>query len=189
VQVNDSNRRRRSIGRLGLACLVLQLALAPNIGIADGRINFALVFAAYVALTTGGRTGVLCGFLGGLAFDLCTTGPFGLMTLLLTVGSFVLGMEDRNRIAEDLSGSITIFLIVSFIVTLIYHLAMFLVGQASSFYDVFVLRTLPTFGLTAVAFLPFALVGSHGSGAPLSSIRGGAGSVRRRPGKFDLGNL
>lgn len=99
MQVKDSNKNKRSIGWLALACLVLQLAVAPNFGIGNGRINFALIFSAVVALTIGGRTGVLCGFLAGFVFDLSTTGPVGLMALLLTVSSFQMGMECRNRLS------------------------------------------------------------------------------------------
>ncbi len=192
MQVNDSNRNRRSIALLALGCLVLQLALAPNFALGNGRINFALVFAAYMALTIGGRTGVACGFLAGLAFDLCTTGPVGLMSLLLTVASFAMGMEERNRLAEDPSGSVVLFLLAAAATTLAYHLAMFLVGQASSLFDVLFLRTLPTLLLSAVAFLPFAYVGSRSGGSPLS-LGGGSRGLHGRKGKgggrFDLGSL
>jgi len=42
MQVKDSNKNKRSIGWLALACLVLQLAVAPNFGIGNGRINFEI---------------------------------------------------------------------------------------------------------------------------------------------------
>jgi rod shape-determining protein MreD len=182
MQVNDSNRNRRHILLLALLCLVLQIAISPNVGIGDGRANFALVFAAYVALTIGGRTGVLCGFLSGLVYDLSTTGPIGLMALLLTVASFVLGMEDRNRLGEDPSGSVVIFLITCAATLAAYHLAMLLVGQSSSFVDVMVLRWAPTLLLTVIAFLPFAYVGAHAGGSPLS-----LGGGKRSRGKLGSG--
>ena len=189
MQVNDTNRNKRSIGWLALLCLVLQLAVAPNMGIGNGRINFALIFAGIVALTIGGRTGVICGFLGGLVFDLSTTGPVGLMALLLTVASFVMGIEVRNRLVEDYAPSIVVFLIHCFIVSLVYHLAMFLVGQADSVYDVFVLRTLPTFILTSVAFIPFAYFYSRGRGNGPSLGTGGRGSHAKKGAKYSLGKL
>ena len=79
MRVADKNRDRRDTLTLALVCMVCQLALAPNIGIGNGRANFALVFTACVAFNAGGRRGVLAGFFAGLVFDLSTTGPVGLM--------------------------------------------------------------------------------------------------------------
>ena len=44
MQVADKNRDRRGTLVLAIVCAVLQLALAPNIGIGNGRANFALIF-------------------------------------------------------------------------------------------------------------------------------------------------
>lgn len=190
MQVKDSNRNKRSIGWLALACLVLQLAVAPNFGIGNGRINFALIFSAVVALTIGGRTGVLCGFLAGVVFDLSTTGPVGLMALLLTVSSFQMGMECRNRLSEDLGPSVILFAIHALVVSLVYHLAMLVVGQASSAFDVIVLRMLPTFFLTVLAFAPFAYIYSRGGGNGLDLGRKSArGGHAKHGSKYSLGKL
>ena len=54
MQVADRNRDIRTIVVLAVVCLVLQLALAPNVGLGNGRANFALVFCACVALSRGG---------------------------------------------------------------------------------------------------------------------------------------
>ncbi|EUB32905.1 rod shape-determining protein MreD [Olsenella uli] len=188
MRVNDSGKNRRDIGWMGLACLVLQLALAPNITVANGHINFAIVFAGIVALSYGGPTGVLCGFLSGLVFDLCSTGPIGLMALLLTISSFVLGIENRNRLSDDSSGALVVYLISTFATILVYHLVMLLFGQAGSFVDAFVLRALPTFALTAAAYLPAAYLLSHSHGSGLQ-LGGGATSLRSRHGggRYSLG--
>ncbi len=181
MQVADSNKRRRDSLRLALACFVLQLAVAPNIGIGNGHINFALVFCAIVSLTTGGRWGVLCGFFSGLVFDLCSTGPIGLMALLLTIGSFVMGMECRNRLVEDHSAAIVLFFVVCAFVVIAYQLTMLLVGDAHSFADVLFLRALPTAALTSVVFLLVA----HLMGGGNRSKRG----VGKHGGKYDLGRM
>ena len=81
MQVADRNREARTTVVLAVACLVLQLALAPNLALGNGRANFALVFAACVALTKGGQRAVISGFVAGLVFDLSTTGPVGLMAV------------------------------------------------------------------------------------------------------------
>ena len=51
MQVTDRNARRRITVILAVVCCVLQLALAPNVGIGNGRINFMLVLAACIALS------------------------------------------------------------------------------------------------------------------------------------------
>lgn len=185
MQVNDTNRNRRGMLVLGLACLLLQLALAPNVGIGNGRINFALIYAALVALMVGGRTGVISGFFAGLVFDLSTTGPIGLMALLLTVMASVLGLEERNRLADGLPQTLTTFGVASLAVVFVYHLMMLFVGQATDLGDVLLLRTLPTFALTFVAFIPFAyfLCRSSEGGS------GGGLRRRRRGGRFDIRGL
>lgn len=187
MQVRDSNKDRKSIGILALVCALVQLAIAPNIGIGAGRANIALVFAALVALTIGGRTGVFNGFVAGLFFDLTTTGPVGLMALLLTVCSFVLGNEEHNRLADDPTGSVATFAIADFVVCLAYHITMLLVGQADSLIDALVSRTLPSFALTLLAFLIFWFFAFRGSGTGtgIGAMRGG----RRGGGHYTLGKL
>ncbi|MDM8270919.1 rod shape-determining protein MreD [Thermophilibacter provencensis] len=154
--VADKNRDVRTCVVLAVVCLVLQLALAPNLGLGNGRANLALVFASLMALLMGGSRGVIAGFVAGLVFDLSTTGPIGLMAFCLTVSSFVLGLEGRDRMSGDFASSVALFSGASLIVSLVYHLAMLLVGQASSFIDVLFLRTLPTAVLSIAFFLPFA---------------------------------
>lgn len=156
MQVADKNRETRSTVVLALICGVAQLALAPNVGIGNGRANFALIFSACLSLLVGGRRAVVAGFLSGLFFDLSTTGPVGLMAFCLTVSSYVLGLEERNRMSGDLAVTLTLFTGADLLVSLVYHLAMLLVGQADSLLDVVVFRTLPTALLSLLLFLPFA---------------------------------
>lgn len=185
MQVNDTNRRRRGIWVLGLVCLFLQLALAPNIGMGNGRINFALIYAAVFALSEGGVAGVLCGFFAGLVFDLSTTGPIGLMALLLTVMSSVLGVEERNRLVDGFAHTLSTFGVASLVVIFVYHLMMLFLGDATDLGDVLLMRTLPTFALTFIAFLPFAYFLCR-------SAEGGSGGAHRRSrrgGRFDIRGL
>ena len=158
---------------LAIICGVCQLALAPNIGLGNGRANFSLIFSACVALLVGGRRAVLAGFFAGLFFDLSTTGPVGLMAFCLTVSSFVLGLQERNRMSGDLMVTLALFAGATLGVSLVYHLAMLLVGKADSILDVLVFRTLPTTLLTIVFFVPFAYYFSrmHVSGTNLGGGR------------------
>lgn len=174
--VADKNRDARTVAVLAVICIILQLALAPNLGLGNGRANFALVFSACVALTVGGRRGVVAGFVAGLFFDLSTTGPVGLMAFCLSVSSYLLGTEGRDRMSGDLMFSVGAFAAASLGVSFVYHLAMLLVGQADSIVDVLFLRTLPTTLLTIVFFLPFAYYFSRlrSSGPSLGRSRGGS---------------
>lgn len=186
MQVKDNNRNRRDFGVLAGICLVLQVAVAPNIALGNGRANMALVFAGIASLMVGGRLAVVCGFLAGLVFDLSTTGPIGLMAFLLTLGSYVLGIETRNRLADDFRGSMTTFAIFAAVVSLFYHAAMLLVGEASSIIDVVFLRTIPTLVLTIIAFAPFASVLSHATGNALTLGGKPSKSARSHGSRYDL---
>lgn len=175
--VADKNRDARTVVVLAVLCAVLQLALAPNLALGNGRANFALIFSALIAMLMGGARGVIAGFVSGLFFDLSTTGPIGLMAFCLTVSSYVLGMEGRDRMAGDFGTSVLLFIAADLGVSLVYHLAMLLVGQASSIIDVLFLRTLPTALLTFVFFLPFAYYFARVRAAGLSlGGRGDRGS-------------
>lgn len=156
MQVTDRNREVRTTVVLAVACLLLQLALAPNLGIGNGRINFALVYVGCVTLFPYAKYPTVAGFLAGLIFDLCTTGPIGLMAFCLTLAGFVLGLDAGERAAGDLTSSVVRFVAISAAVSLVYHLAMLLTGASSSIVDALFLRALPTVLLTSVAFLPFA---------------------------------
>ena len=189
MQVKDSNRNRRDFATLAVICLVLQVGVAPNIALGNGRANLALVFAGIASMMVGGRLGVLCGFLAGLVFDLSTTGPIGLMAFLLTLGSFVIGLGARNCMADDFRGSMATFAALAGIVSVFYHVAMLLVGDAHSIIDVVFLRALPTTALTVVAFAPFAYVISRATGNALSLGGKPSKSSRSHGSRYDIGNL
>ena len=156
MQISDKNRDKRSIALLALLCALLQLALAPNLGFGNGRANIAIVFAVPVALTVGGGRATVAGFFAGLFYDLSTTGPIGLMALLLTVASHALGGEGRNRMSGDFASSVLQFAVTDLAVNVAYGLGLMLMGQGGGLVDALLLRALPCSVLTFVAFLPFA---------------------------------
>ena len=156
MQVADKNREVRTTIVMAVLCLILQLTLAPNLGLANGRANFAFVFTVCLGLSSGGRSAVIGGFLAGLLFDLSATNPIGLMAFCLTLVGYAFGMRARERLAGDTVSSLVYVAVASLLVSLVYHLAMLLVGQTASFFDAMALRMLPTAFLTFIAFLPFA---------------------------------
>ncbi|MBM6675182.1 rod shape-determining protein MreD [Olsenella uli] len=178
MRVADRGRESRTTVVMAVLCLVFQLTLAPNVALGNGRANFALVFTVCYALFSGRGGAPVAGFLAGLLFDLSSTGPIGLMAFCLTVAGALLGMSARERLAGDLASSVVHAAAVSLGVSVVYHLAMLLVGQASSLVDVLFLRALPTALLTVVFFLPFAYyfsrVRTHGSGLGGGRPRGGS---------------
>lgn len=182
MRVADRNRDVRTTVILAVLCLVLQLALAPNIGLGNGRANFALVFTVCLSLSAGGSAAVIAGFVSGLLFDLSTTAPIGLMAFCLTVVGFALGSSARERVAGDLGTSVAYAAMASLAVAIVYHIAMLLVGRTDSIVDALFLRALPTALLTIVAFLPFAYyfacVRTHGSA--LGRGRHSGGGLNRR---------
>ena len=155
MQVADKSKNTRTFLALGIICLVLQLTLAPNLGIAGGRANFALVFVACSAPLLDSGRAALGGFLSGLVLDLSGSAPIGLMAFCLTIAGYVLSLE-RDRATGEFLPTLVRGACASLAVALVYHLAMLFVGQASSLIDVIVFRTLPTTLLTTVALAPFA---------------------------------
>lgn len=180
MQLKDRNTSRRDVGIFSVVCLLCQLGLAPAISLGAGHPNLALVFSALVSLTYGGDLGVACGFAAGLVFDLSTTGPMGLMTLLLTVMAFILGMETHDRLGEDVTMTLIPVAVSALAVSLAYHLSMLLAGEATSLFDVVVVRALPTALLTFVAYVIIGLLVARfrQGGAP----RLGGPSLGRRRG-------
>lgn len=188
MQVKDTGKNRRSSIVLAVVCFLLQVMVSPHIGMGNGRINFALVYAGVCALGVGGREAVACGFFAGLLFDLLSTGPIGLMAGLLTVFSFALGTEERNRFTDGFVSSLSAFGVGALLVSLAYHFTMTLVGDSANVIDLVMLRVLPTFALTFVGFLPFAYVQVHKvSGGRGRHVSGKAAALREN--HYDMRNL
>lgn len=171
MQSIDKNTKRRLTVTLAVTCAILQLAIAPNLPFFGGRANFMLILAALFAQLFGGRYGTVSGFLCGLFFDFCSTSPLGLMALFLTVCSYVLGREVRNKLADDTSISLTQFSIAALAVSSAYALALVLLGGAG-FFEALLMRALPTAIITVICYVPFVMV--------LSRNRGGFTLLSRR---------
>lgn len=188
MQINDTHHGRHRTAILAVTCVLLQVMLSPHIGMGNGRMNFAIVFAAVHALTIGGRSSVYAGFAAGLVFDLLSTGPIGLMAGLLTVFAYVLGLEERNRFVDGPVVPLSSYGIASLVVCVAYHLALSLVGEPVDVFDLIMMRALPTFALTFVAFLPFVYVEVKDatSGRPRGGSQKGGGL---RGGHYDLKSL
>ncbi|MBO7675421.1 MAG: rod shape-determining protein MreD [Atopobiaceae bacterium] len=188
MQVKDTNKSRRSHIALALGCFLLQVMLSPNVGMGYGRINFALIYAGVYALAVGGRQAVITGFLSGLLYDALTVGPLGVMGCLLTVMSLALGLEERNRFSDGFVSALSAFGVGSFVVLVLYHVALSMLGDSSSLVDVLFMRVLPSFALTFVCFLPFAYYQVRKS-MGLRGKHAGSKSAGLRENYYDIRNL
>lgn len=188
MQIKDAGKNKRNGIMLAVACFLLQVMISPNVGMGNGRFNFALVFVGVYALSIGGRNAVVAGFFAGLIFDLLSTGPTGLMAGLLTVCAFALGNEDRNRFADGFVSSLSAFGVAALVVTLIYHLTMVMLGDAANVVDLVFQRVFPTFAMTFVAFLPFAYFQVRKASARHGKHVGGKGAGLREK-NYDVRNL
>lgn len=155
MRVQDQNRVRHTTVVVAVVCLVCQLAVVPQLGPLSGWANLCLVYAVCMALFRGGTEGVVCGFVAGLVFDLSSTGPVGLMALLLTVAAYLLGSEGRNRLAEDAQVAALQGGVACLAVSVAYALFQLALGQASSLVEALFLRGLPSGVLSFVCLLPF----------------------------------
>ena len=156
--VNDQNLWQRQALTVGVVCVVAQLVLAPYLAIAGGHPNFMVVCALTVSLTGGGSPALLASFLAGLFFDLTSTTPVGLMALELTLASFILGFERRDRIMEEPIPAYRDACLAALAVELVYQLALMMVGQGAPLLDMVFLRWLPASFLDWLALVPFVFV-------------------------------
>lgn len=159
--VQDSNRSRKTVAVAAIVCAVLQLALAPNFALASGHFNFCILFAGIVATQVGGRTAIVCGFLGGLFYDLTATSPIGLMAFLLTVGSLLISAGSGSSQSEDSRTAFMSYVFLALVAELVYGLMMLMLGQSASFVDAIFLRALPSFLLDLVAYAPYYFLSSR----------------------------
>ncbi|AEB06968.1 rod shape-determining protein MreD [Coriobacterium glomerans PW2] len=154
---------RRLEGALIAAAVVLQLALAPQISIAGGRINFMLILAAVTALDGNERGAVLTGFACGLLYDLSAPVPIGLMALMLTLASFALARVSPPGSSVPSLASIRSVVMFSFAVSILYALLLMLMGRESDPFVALVEHGLTSAILTALIAVPFLFVKGSGN--------------------------
>lgn len=185
--VRDASRNRRSALWLALVLLVLQLGFAPNIGILGGRANLALVFVGCTCLGGDARRAPVYGFVAGALYDLSGTGPLGLMALVLTLAGWALASLDRPSPADDLAGSLVLFVPLALGVALLCALVLLALGS-STFVDLVFMRALPGAVLDCLCFVAASkLLERLGGGGSQGLNLGGKGHGGRRGGHYTMG--
>lgn len=165
MEFRDTNRIHTALMVTAIVAAVLQVALAPQVSILGGRINFMAVLAGTTALRGDTRTAVFTGFFSGLFYDLTAVVPVGVMALLLTVGSFALASASGAG-ASGLTGpSIQMFAVFALAVSLVNGIVLLIMGVEGDFVTALFGHGLASAGLTtlvAAVFLMFQGPGDAG---------------------------
>ena len=90
MDLHEQGMSSRTFVIAAIVCVLLQAGLAPQISIAGGRVNFMIILVCLSVFSGDPTRAVVCGFCSGLFYDLSAAVPVGVMSLLLTVGSFAL---------------------------------------------------------------------------------------------------
>lgn len=161
MEVRDPHRQRRS---LAIACAVaaaLQLALAPQISLFGGAFNFMLVFALCMSLGIEIGTAVLIGFFSGLFYDMTSAAPVGLMSLLLTIGCFLLATVSRGISSNVTTDSMRLIAAAILAINVANGVVLLLMGVEGGFVSAVLVHGLASTVLDVLASLPFlVLVGA-----------------------------
>ena len=99
MDLHEQGMSSRTFVIAAIVCVLLQAGLAPQISIAGGRVNFMIILVCLSVFSGDPTRAVVCGFCSGLFYDLSAAVPVGVMSLLLTVGSFALG-SGNGLVAE-----------------------------------------------------------------------------------------
>lgn len=158
MEVRDPHRQRRSLAIACAVAAVLQLALAPQISVFGGAINFMLVFALCMSLGNEIGSAVLIGFFSGLFYDMTSAAPVGLMSLLLTVGCFSLATVSRGIAGNMSAESIRLLAAAVLVVNVVNGAVLFFMGIEGGFVSAVFVHGLASAVLDIAVSLPFLML-------------------------------
>lgn len=130
--VNEANTRITLI--LVAVCVLLQIAIAPNMQIGSIAPNFLLIPVLSSGLLEGSKKGCIIGFSCGLLLDLCGTGPMGGMALVFLVVGFVCGLLSQTMFSEGWVMPIIIICLCALFANLAQAILLSMVGLNTSFF-------------------------------------------------------
>lgn len=136
--------------------VIFQIAVAPNIAIAQTAPNFLFLVVVIAALVDGPARGASMGFGLGLVFDLIGSGPVGPSALVFALVGFLAGSLQRNMFAENWLVPLTLFSVSTLLSQFIYGLVLKVLGTDISFWSSVFYRMIPaTLYNTVIALLIF----------------------------------
>lgn len=137
----------------GLVAFVLQVVVAPYIAISFAVPNFVVAFAVVVAMARPASCGPLLPFLLGLAFDLASGGPVGVMAFSLTLFSYVLARYFDHVGNDSLFMTLAFIALGVLLVELSYGVLLMLFGYSAGLFEAFAYRVVPCFAYDLVVSL------------------------------------
>ena len=148
---------------LTVACVlavVLHIAVAPQLELFGGRINFMLIIAGIFAIMGDPHKAAVSGFCCGLCYDLLAAVPLGLMALLLTIATYVACGFSRG-IQLGLNGECMRLLGIMFaIVNCVYGVLLFAMGVQTNLFWAIVGHGISSTILTLIMSVPFLMLAS-----------------------------
>lgn len=114
-------------GLLLFSAALAQSLMGAALPLVGSRPDLPLVVVLAWAMLTGSAGGAAVGFAGGMLLDSASGTPFGLNAALLGTIGYITGLGETNLYR----GNLPFFLATGAVATLVYHVAMFLVLQAT----------------------------------------------------------
>ena len=173
MDLHEQGAGSRTFVIAAVVCVLLQAGLAPQISIAGGRVNFMIILVCLSAFSGDPARAVVCGFCSGLFYDLSAAVPVGVMSLLLTVGSFALVHSAAGQTSGTPSARGITVGVFALIVNAIYSIILLFMGLETSFVVAIFGHALPSSILTGLVAIPFLMSGIVPQSGYGFSARGG----------------
>lgn len=123
--------------------VLLQIVVAPNIALFSVQPNILLAYVLVVAIVRPADAGPVLPFALGLICDLLGSGPVGGYAFLFVIVSFIASRAFSVLDNDTLFMPLTIFVIATFVIEMLYGALLIGLGLSVSPADAFLYRTLP----------------------------------------------
>lgn len=173
MDLHEQGTSSRPFVIAAIVCVLLQAGLAPQISIAGGRVNFMIILVCLSVFSGDPTRAVVCGFCSGLFYDLSAAVPVGVMSLLLTVGSFALVHSAAGQTGGSPSARGITVGAFALAINVVYSIILLFMGLETSFVVAVFGHALPSSILTGLVAIPFLLSGVVPQSGYGFSARGG----------------
>ena len=164
MDLHEQGMSSRTFVIAAIVCVLLQAGLAPQISIAGGRVNFMIILVCLSVFSGAPTRAVVCGFCSGLFYDLSAAVPVGVMSLLLTVGSFALVHSAVGQTGGTPSARGVTVGAFALVINVIYSIVLLFMGLETSFVVAIFGHALPSSILTGLLFVCVFLVDDLAAG-------------------------
>ena len=169
MDLHEQGMSSRTFVIAAIVCVLLQAGLAPQISIAGGRVNFMIILVCLSVFSGDPTRAVVCGF----CYDLSAAVPVGVMSLLLTVGSFALVHSAVGQTGGTPSARGITVGAFALVINVIYSIILLFMGLETSFVVAIFGHALPSSILTGLVAIPILLSGVVPQSGYGFSARGG----------------